>query len=50
LTKCVLPAAEAGRALSDLDAMGITSAELLADLNGTATLATMRAVLGELRQ
>jgi hypothetical protein len=45
LTKCVLPAAEASRALSDLDAMGITSAELFADLTGTATLATMRAVL-----
>ena len=45
LTKCVLPAAEAGRALSDLDAMGITSAELFADLSGTAKLATMRAVL-----
>jgi hypothetical protein len=45
LTKCVLPAAEAARALPDLDAMGITSAELFADLGGTATLATMRAVL-----
>ena len=45
LTKCVLPAAAAGRALPDLDAMGITSAELFADLGGTATLATMRAVL-----
>ena len=45
LTKCVLPAAEAGRALADLDAMGITSAELFADLGGIATLATMRAVL-----
>ena len=45
LTKCVLPAAEAGRALSDLDAMGITGAELFADLSGIATLATMRAVL-----
>jgi hypothetical protein len=45
LTRCVLPAGEAGRALSDLDAMGITSAELFADLTGTATLATMRAVL-----
>ncbi len=46
LTRCVLPAAEAGRALSDLDAMGITSAELFPDLSGIATLATMRAVLG----
>ena len=45
LTKCVLPAADAGRALSDLDAMGITSAELFPDLSGIATLATMRAVL-----
>jgi FRG domain len=45
LTKCVLPADAAGRALPDLDAMGITSAELFADLGGTATLATMRAVL-----
>jgi len=45
LTKCVLPAAEAARALSDLDAMGITSAELFPDLSGIATLATMRAVL-----
>ena len=45
LTKCVLPAAAATRALPDLDAMGITSAELFADLGGTATLATMRAVL-----
>jgi hypothetical protein len=45
LTKCVLPAAAAGRALSDLDAMGITSAELFPDLSGIATLATMRAVL-----
>jgi hypothetical protein len=45
LTKCVLPATAAGRALPDLDAMGITSAELFADLGGAATLATMRAVL-----
>lgn len=45
LTKCVLPAADAGRALADLDAMGITSAELFADLGGAAKLATMRAVL-----
>jgi len=45
LTRCVLPASEAGRALSDLDAMGITSAELFPDLSGVATLATMRAVL-----
>ena len=45
LTKCMLPAVEAGRALSDLDAMGITSAELFPDLSGIATLATMRAVL-----
>ena len=45
LTKCVLPATAATRALPDLDAMGITSAELFADLGGTATLATMRAVL-----
>ena len=45
LTKCVLPAVAAARALPDLDAMGITSAELFADLGGTATLATMRAVL-----
>jgi hypothetical protein len=45
LTKCVLPASAAARALPDLDAMGITSAELFADLGGTATLATMRAVL-----
>lgn len=45
LTKCVLPATAAGRALPDLDAMGITSAELFADLSGAATLATMRAVL-----
>jgi hypothetical protein len=45
LTKCMLPAVEAGRALSDLDAMGITSAELFPDLSGVATLATMRAVL-----
>jgi hypothetical protein len=41
----VLPASAAARALPDLDAMGITSAELFADLGGTATLATMRAVL-----
>jgi FRG domain len=45
LTKCVLPASAADRALPDLDAMGITSAELFADLGGTATLATMRAVI-----
>jgi hypothetical protein len=45
LTKCVLPATDAGRALPDLDAMGITSAELFPDLSGIATLATMRAVL-----
>ena len=45
LTKCVLPASAAARALPDLDAMGITSAELFADLGGAATLATMRAVL-----
>lgn len=45
LTKCVLPAAAAARALPDLDAMGITSAELFPDLGGVATLATMRAVL-----
>ncbi len=46
LTKCVLPATEASRALPDLDAMGITSAELFPDLTGVATLATMRALLG----
>lgn len=45
LTRCVLPAEAAGRALPDLDAMGITSAELFPDLGGVATLATMRAVL-----
>jgi hypothetical protein len=45
LTKCVLPASAAARALPDLDAMGITSAELFSDLAGAATLATMRAVL-----
>ncbi len=45
LTKCVRPAAAAARALPDLDAMGVTSAGLFSDLGGTATLATMRAVL-----
>jgi hypothetical protein len=45
LTKCVLPATAADRALPDLDAMGVTSAQLFADLGGAATLATMRAVL-----
>ncbi|HEY6745131.1 MAG TPA: FRG domain-containing protein [Mycobacteriales bacterium] len=45
LTKCVLPASAAARALPDLDAMGVTSAGLFSDLGGTATLATMRAVL-----
>jgi hypothetical protein len=45
LTKCVLPAEAAVRALPDLDAMGITSAEMFPDLDGAARLATMRAVL-----
>ena len=45
LTRCVLPADAAARALPDLDAMGVTSAELFPDLGGVATLATMRAVL-----
>jgi len=45
LTKCVLPAADAGLALSDLDAMGINSFTLFPDLTGLARLATMRAYL-----
>jgi hypothetical protein len=45
LTRCVLPAAAAARALPDLDAMGITSAQMFPDLGGVARLATMRAVL-----
>jgi hypothetical protein len=45
LTKCVLPAAESQVALSDLDAMGITSYDLFPDLTGLAALATMRAYL-----
>jgi hypothetical protein len=45
LTRCVLPAEAAARALPDLDAMGITSAEMFPDLGGVARLATMRAVL-----
>ena len=45
LTKCVLPAADAEQALSDLDAMGINSYDLFPDLSGLAALATMRATL-----
>jgi len=45
LTKCVLPAADAEHALSDLDAMGINSYNLFPDLSGLAALATMRASL-----
>jgi FRG domain len=45
LTKCVLPAAEAEPALSDLDSMGITSFELFPDLTGLATRTAMRAAL-----
>jgi hypothetical protein len=45
LTKCVLPAAEAEYALSDLDAMGINSYALFPDLSGLAATATMRASL-----
>jgi hypothetical protein len=45
LTKCVLPAAEAEAALSDLDAMGINSYDLFPDLTGLAAVATMRARL-----
>lgn len=45
LTKCVLPAADADHALSDLDAMGINSYDLFPDLTGLAALATMRAAL-----
>jgi len=45
LTKCVLPAAEAEHALSDLDAMGINSYALFPDITGLAATATMRASL-----
>lgn len=45
LTKCVLPAADAEHALSDLDAMGINSYDLFPDLTGLAARATMRASL-----
>ena len=45
LTKCLLPASEAPRALSDLDAMGINPHGLFPDLTGLANLATMRAYL-----
>lgn len=45
LTKCVLPAADAEHALSDLDAMGTNSYQLFPDLTGLAALATMRASL-----
>jgi hypothetical protein len=45
LTKCVLPAADADHALSDLDAMGINSYDLFPDLTGLAARATMRAAL-----
>ena len=45
LTKCVLPAADAEHALSDLDAMGINSYNLFPDLTGLAAMATMRALL-----
>jgi hypothetical protein len=45
LTKCVLPAADAEHALSDLDAMGINSYDLFPDLTGLAARATMRAAL-----
>ncbi len=45
LTKCVLPAADAEHALSDLDAMGINSYDLFPDLTGLAGRATMRASL-----
>jgi hypothetical protein len=44
-TKCVLPAADAEHALSDLDAMGINSYALFPDLTGLAATATMRASL-----
>ena len=45
LTKCVLPASAAARAMPHLDAMGNTTAAQCATLCGAATLATMRAVL-----
>lgn len=45
LTKCVLPAVEAGPALADLDAMSITSWNLFPGLDGLAATATMRARL-----
>lgn len=47
LTKCVLPADAAARALPDLDAMGITGLEMFPGLDGAARLATMRAILNE---
>jgi FRG domain len=45
LTKCVLPAAEAEPALSDLDSMGITSFDLFPDLSGLAARTAMRVAL-----
>jgi hypothetical protein len=45
LTKCVLPAAEADEALSDLDSMGINSFSLFPDLSGLAARTAMRAAL-----
>lgn len=46
LTKIVLPAREAVRALPDLDAMGINNYRLFPDLTGLAEMTTMRLFLG----
>jgi hypothetical protein len=46
LTKVVLPAREAVRALPDLDAMGINNYRLFPDLTGLAEMTTMRLLLG----
>ena len=48
LTKVVLPAGEAERALPDLDSMGINTYHLFPDPTGLAGMATMRRLL-ELR-
>lgn len=45
LTKVVLPAGEAVRALPDLDAMGINDHHLFPDLTGLAAMATTRLLL-----
>jgi len=48
LTQITLPAWEAGRALADLDIMGINYSRLFPDLGGAAAATKMRILLGDL--